>query len=50
LTCGGASSGYCAIGSVGIEAAPARMMTSDKTIDRMGRRMKMSANMRALVR
>src|SRR6476646_7926391 len=48
-TCGGASSGYCAIGSVGIDAAPARMMTSDRTIDRMGRRMKMSANMRALV-
>ena len=43
-TCGGASSGNCAIGSVGIAIAPARMITSEHTLARIGRRMKVSTN------
>jgi hypothetical protein len=42
LTVGGASSGNCAIGSVGMETAPARMMTSEHTLARIGRRMNVS--------
>ena len=42
--CGGASSGNCAIGSVGIAMAPARMITSEQTLARIGRRMKVSTN------
>ena len=45
MTVGGASSGYCAIGIVGIASAPARMMTSEQTVARIGRRMKVSTNM-----
>src|SRR5262245_21772732 len=45
-TCGGASSGYCAIGSVGMASRPARMMTSEQTEERMGRLMKVSTNIR----
>ncbi len=44
LTCGGASSGYCATGIVGIAIAPARMRTSEQTEARIGRRMKVSTN------
>src|SRR6202022_576575 len=43
-TCGGARSGYCAIGSVGIAISPARMITSEQTLARIGRLMKVSTN------
>src|SRR5262245_21532375 len=33
------------MGSVGMEMAPARMMTSEQTIERIGRRMKTSVSM-----
>src|SRR5215213_10831731 len=45
VTCGGATSGYCATGMVGIARAPARTMTSEQTVARMGRWMKVSTNM-----
>src|SRR6185437_6574018 len=41
---GGASGGYCAIGIVGIAMSPARMMTSEQTDARIGRRMKVLTN------
>ena len=44
-TAGGASSGKRAIGSVGIAIAPARMISSEQTVERTGRLMKTSANM-----
>ena len=44
MTDGGASSGYRAIGSVGIDTAPARMISSEQTVDRTGRRIKTSAS------
>ena len=37
FTCGGARSGYCATGMVGIATAPARMITSEQTDARIGR-------------
>src|ERR1700730_1533008 len=43
-TCGGARSGYCAIGSVGMAITPARMITSEQTLARIGRLMKVSTN------
>src|SRR5215207_9197373 len=45
VTCGGATSGYCATGMVGIARAPARTMTNEQTVARMGRWMKVSTNM-----
>jgi hypothetical protein len=42
---GGASSGYCDTAIVGMEMAPARMMTSEQTDARMGRLMKVLTNM-----
>jgi len=45
LTVGGASCGNCAIGSVGIAMAPARMITSEHTLARMGRLIKVSTTM-----
>jgi hypothetical protein len=42
VTCGGASVGYSEIGSVGIETAPARMISSAQTVAKIGRRMKKS--------
>src|SRR5262249_53597712 len=45
-TCGGARSGNCAIGSVGIEIAPARIISSAQTVANTGRRMKKSTNNR----
>src|SRR2546425_556692 len=43
-TCGGASSGNWAIGSVGMTMTPARMITSEQTLARIGRLMKVSTN------
>src|ERR1022692_1781944 len=43
-TCGGARLGNCAIGSVGIAAAPARIISSAHTVANTGRRMKKSTN------
>jgi hypothetical protein len=40
VTDGGVSSGYRAIGSVGMATAPASMMMSEQTVARTGRRMK----------
>ena len=38
VTCGGVTSGYCAMGSTAIDTAdPARIMTSDTTVAKMGR-------------
>jgi hypothetical protein len=45
VTVGGVSSGNCAMGSVGIAMAPARMMTSEHTLARIGRLMKVSTIM-----
>ena len=42
MTDGGVSSGYRAIGSSGMQIAPARMMISEQTVARIGRRMKTS--------
>jgi hypothetical protein len=42
LIVGGASSGYCPTGIVGMAVAPARMMTREQTDARIGRRMKVS--------
>src|SRR6476646_521167 len=42
VTCGGARFGYSEIGSVGIETAPARMISKAQTVAKMGRRMKKS--------
>src|SRR3989449_11384696 len=44
MTCGGARSGNSAIGSVGIEIAPARIMKRAQTVAKTGRRMKKSTN------
>src|SRR5712691_10617295 len=44
-TCGGASSGNCAIGSVGMAMAPARTITSEQTLARIGRLIKVSTIM-----
>src|SRR6266436_9496239 len=43
-TCGGARFGNCAIGSVGMEIAPARIIISAQTVANTGRRMKKSTN------
>src|SRR4026207_1753721 len=43
--CGGASTGYCATGIDGIATTPARMMTSEHTDARIGRRMNVLTNM-----
>src|SRR5262245_13343986 len=45
VTVGGATWGYCAIGIDGIASTPARMITSEQTVARMGRLMKVSTNM-----
>ncbi len=45
MTCGGVSSGYWAIGRVGIAMAPASTMTTAQTLARIGRLMKTSTNM-----
>jgi hypothetical protein len=37
ITCGGARSGYCATGIVGMATTPARMITSEQTDARIGR-------------
>jgi len=42
VTCGGASVGYSEIGSVGMQTAPARMISSAQTVAKIGRRMKKS--------
>jgi hypothetical protein len=39
---GGASAGNWAMGSVGMETAPARMISRAQTVAKMGRRMKNS--------
>ena len=44
-TVGGATSGYQAIGMVGMASAPASTMTSEQTLARIGRLMKVSTNM-----
>src|SRR5438477_9499016 len=44
LTVGGATCGYCAIGICGIASTPARMITSEQTVARIGLRMKVSTN------
>src|SRR6266566_986045 len=44
MTCGGARSGNSAMGSVGMEIAPARMMNRAQTVAKTGRRMKKSTN------
>ena len=44
VTDGGVSSGYRAMGSVGIAIAPASMIISEQTVARIGRRMKRSVN------
>jgi len=43
-TCGGARFGNCAIGSVGIEIAPAKIIISAHTVANTGRWMKKSTN------
>jgi hypothetical protein len=43
-TCGGAKSGNCAIGKVGMEIAPAKIIISAQTVANTGRRMKKSTN------
>src|SRR5207302_2447238 len=43
-TVGGARLGNCAIGSVGIETAPPRMMSRAHTVAKIGRLMKKSTN------
>src|ERR1700676_433497 len=43
-TCGGARSGTCAIGRVGMEIAPPRIISSAHTVANTGRRMKKSTN------
>src|SRR5580698_8115670 len=45
-TCGGARSGNCETGRVGITAAPARMMSRAHTVAKTGRRMKKSTNIK----
>src|SRR5262245_35848492 len=44
-TVSGATSGYWAIGIDGIANAPARMITSEQTVARIGRLMNVSTNM-----
>jgi hypothetical protein len=44
ITCGGARSGSSAIGSVGIEIAPASTITMAQTVANTGRLMKKSTN------
>src|SRR5579872_5855486 len=44
VTCGGASCGYCAIGSRGMHTAPAITMNSEHTVAKTGRLMKKSTN------
>src|SRR6266404_3698374 len=44
MTCGGAKSGNCAMGSEGMEIAPARIINSAQTVAKTGRRMKKSTN------
>src|SRR5216117_4038425 len=44
VTWGGARAGNCAMGRVGMDTAPARMIISAQTVAKMGRRMKKSAN------
>src|SRR5713226_4262427 len=44
-TCGGDTCGYFSIGIVGIDSAPARTITSEQTVARIGRLMKVSTNM-----
>src|SRR3989304_5214018 len=46
-TVGGATSGYHAIGMPGMASAPARTMTSEQTVARIGRVMKVSTNIGA---
>src|SRR5580704_3424108 len=48
-TWGGARSGNCETGSVGITAAPARMISRAQTVAKTGRRMKKSTNIRKLL-
>ena len=45
MTCGAASCGYCAMGSVGNADGAGRTITAAKTLARIGRRMKRSTNM-----
>src|SRR5512146_968228 len=44
VTCGGASCGYCAMGSRGMHTAPAITMNSEHTVANTGRLMKKSTN------
>src|SRR5215470_2106892 len=46
LTVGGATCGYWAIGICGMASTPARMITSEQTVARIGRRMNVSTNKR----
>src|SRR5579862_117707 len=48
ITCGGARSGNSAIGSVGMETAPASTITSAHTVANTGRLMKKSTNTQRL--
>src|SRR5277367_778012 len=43
-TCGGAKSGNCATGSVGMQIAPASTMNNAQTVANTGRSMKKSTN------
>jgi hypothetical protein len=42
VTCGGAKFGYKEIGNVGMQTAPARMISSAQTVAKIGRLMKKS--------
>src|SRR6266850_6344491 len=44
VTCGGARFGNCAIGSEGMDTAPARIIISAQTVAKIGRRMKKFTN------
>src|SRR5215218_9638219 len=49
-TVGGATSGYQAIGIAGMASAPARTMTSEQTVARIGRRINVSTNIASALR
>src|SRR5690349_22473355 len=50
VTCGGATAGYPATGSVGMEIAPASMMTAATTPAKIGRVMKNLVNISSSLR
>src|SRR6476469_3007837 len=44
VTCGGAKSGYCAMGREGMDKTPANVTRMEQTAAKIGRRMKKSTN------